>query len=63
MRWSLATEGRLHNDTAYSLTVERDGKGIDLVVRRLPRTALKSTSDIGGRVLDPGPRDRAATAQ
>ena len=47
-----ATAGRLHNDTAYGLTGEKDGKGNDLVVHRVPLTALKKTADIEG-VRDP----------
>ena len=47
-----ATAGRLHNDTAYGLTGEKDAKGNDIVVHRVPLTALKKTSDIEG-VRDP----------
>ena len=47
-----ATAGRLHNDTAYGLTGEKDAKGNDIVVHRVPLTALKKTSDIDG-VRDP----------
>lgn len=47
-----ATAGRLHNDTAYGLTGEKDAKGNDLVVHRVPLTALKKTADIEG-VRDP----------
>ena len=47
-----ATAGRLHNDTAYGLTGEKDARGNDLVVHRVPLTALKKTSDIEG-VRDP----------
>jgi CRISPR-associated endonuclease Csn1 len=47
-----ATAGRLHNDTAYGLTGEKDAKGNDLVVHRVPLTALKKTTDIEG-VRDP----------
>ncbi|MEM9963453.1 MAG: type II CRISPR RNA-guided endonuclease Cas9 [Pseudomonadota bacterium] len=35
-----STTGRLHNDTAYGLTGEKDERGNDIVVRRLPVTAL-----------------------
>lgn len=35
------TAGRLHNDTAYGLTGERDAKGNTIVVHRVPLTALK----------------------
>ncbi len=35
------TAGRLHNDTAYGLTGEKDARGNDIVVHRVPITALK----------------------
>ncbi len=35
------TAGRLHNDTAYGLTGERDAKGNTIVVHRVPLTSLK----------------------
>lgn len=35
------TAGRLHNDTAYGLTGEKDAKGNGIVVHRVPLTALK----------------------
>lgn len=35
------TAGRLHNDTAYGLTGEKDAKGNSIVVHRVPLTALK----------------------
>ena len=35
------TAGRLHNDTAYGLTGERDVKGNTIVVHRVPLTSLK----------------------
>jgi CRISPR-associated endonuclease Csn1 len=35
------TAGRLHNDTAYGLTGEKDTKGNSIVVHRVPLTALK----------------------
>jgi len=41
-----ATAARLHNDTAYGLTGEKDEKNNDLVVHRVPLTALKKTADI-----------------
>nr|WP_249780983.1 type II CRISPR RNA-guided endonuclease Cas9 [Bradyrhizobium sp. dw_78] len=47
-----ATAGRLHNDTAYGLTGEKDAKGNNLVVHRVPLTALKKTGDIEG-IRDP----------
>jgi CRISPR-associated endonuclease Csn1 len=50
-----ATAGRLHNDTAYGLTGEKDAKGNDLVVHRVPLTALKNTAHIES-VRDPGLR-------
>ena len=37
------TAGGLHNDTAYGLTGEKDAKGKDLVVHRVPLSALKKT--------------------
>jgi CRISPR-associated endonuclease Csn1 len=36
------TAGRLHNDTAYGLTHETDAKGNQIVVHRVPLTALKA---------------------
>jgi CRISPR-associated endonuclease Csn1 len=47
-----ATAGRLHNDTAYGLTGEKDAKGNDIVVHRVPLGALKKAADIDG-VRDP----------
>lgn len=47
-----ATAGRLHNDTAYGLTGEKDGKGNDIVVHRVPLSALKKADDIEA-VRDP----------
>ena len=47
-----ATAGRLHNDTAYGLTGEKDAKGNDIVVHRVPLTALKNAVQIEG-VRDP----------
>lgn len=47
-----ATAGRLHNDTAYGLTGEKDAKGNDIVVHRVSLTALKKPADIEG-VRDP----------
>lgn len=37
------TAGRLHNETAYGLTGEKDAKGNSIVVRRVPLTSLKPT--------------------
>ena len=42
------TAGRLHNETAYGFTGEKDAKGNDIVVHRVSLTALKKTSDIEG---------------
>lgn len=41
-----STSGRLHNDTAYGLTGEKDERGNDLVVHRVPLSSLKSAKDI-----------------
>ncbi|MFG1361338.1 type II CRISPR RNA-guided endonuclease Cas9 [Xanthobacter pseudotagetidis] len=41
-----ATAGRLHNDTAYGLTGAKDARGNDLVVHRVPLSALKKRADI-----------------
>lgn len=41
-----ATAGRLHNDTAYGLTGTKDARGNDLVVHRVPLSALKKRADI-----------------
>jgi len=41
-----ATAGRLHNETAYGLTSEKDEKGNDLVVHRVPFDSLKKIADI-----------------
>ncbi len=49
------TTARLHNDTAYGLTGEKDEKGNDLVVRRVALAAL-SDKQIGN-VRDPLLRD------
>jgi len=46
------TAGRLHNDTAYGLTGEKDAKGNDIVVHRVPLAALKKVADID-TVRDP----------
>lgn len=46
------TAGRLHNDTAYGLTGEKDAKENDLVVHRVPFEALKKAGDIE-KVRDP----------
>ncbi|OXT02141.1 type II CRISPR RNA-guided endonuclease Cas9 [Notoacmeibacter marinus] len=40
------TAGKLHNDTAYGLTGEKDGKGNDLVVRRILITDIRKPADI-----------------
>jgi CRISPR-associated endonuclease Csn1 len=41
-----ATAGKLHNDTAYGLTDERDEKGNPIVVHRVSLATLKKPSDI-----------------
>lgn len=41
------TAGKLHNDTAYGQTSDKDEKGNDLVVRRIPISGIKSPADIG----------------
>ncbi len=41
-----ATAGRLHNDTAYGLTDEKDPKGNDLVVHRVPLGTFKKREDL-----------------
>jgi len=46
------TAGRLHNETAYGITGERDAKGNTLVVHRVPLNALKKATDIDD-VRDP----------
>ncbi len=40
------TAGRLHNDTAYGLTGEKDEKGNDLVVHRVPLSSLSKADDL-----------------
>ncbi|PTD17317.1 type II CRISPR RNA-guided endonuclease Cas9 [Sphingomonas fennica] len=47
-----ATAGRLHNDIAYGLTGERDARGNNIVVHRVPLGSLKKPADID-RVRDP----------
>jgi CRISPR-associated endonuclease Csn1 len=42
------TAGKLHNDTAYGLTGEKDDKGNDLVVSRKPLSAFKAAKDLDG---------------
>lgn len=46
-----STAGRLHNDTAYGLTGERDARGNSIVVHRVPIAGLKKAADID-RVRD-----------
>lgn len=41
-----STAGRLHNETAYGLTGEKDEKGNDLVVRRVPLLSLDNDKKI-----------------
>ena len=50
------TAGRLHNDTAYGLTDEKNPKGDSLVVHRVPLGALKVPADIG-KVRNSGVRN------
>ena len=40
------TAGKLHNDTAYGLTGEKDKKGNEVVVHRVPLEALKKSDHI-----------------
>jgi CRISPR-associated endonuclease Csn1 len=40
------TAGRLHNDTAYGLTGQKDDKGNDIVVHRVPLTSFKKGADL-----------------
>lgn len=40
------TAGKLHNDTAYGPTGEKDEKGNDLVVRRIPIGEIRKRADI-----------------
>lgn len=50
------TAGRLHNDTAYGLTGEKDTKGNTIVVHRVPLTSLKPADlegDVTRGVRDP----------
>ncbi|WP_119388161.1 type II CRISPR RNA-guided endonuclease Cas9 [Taklimakanibacter lacteus] len=47
-----ATAGRLHNDTAYGLTGQKDAKQNDLVVHRVPLDGLTKAADIES-VRDP----------
>ena len=58
-----ATAGRLHNDTAYGLT-GRTENGCELVVHRVPLTALKPDDLLPGgrRIADEALRDRLAQA-
>jgi CRISPR-associated endonuclease Csn1 len=41
-----ATAGRLHNETAYGLTGEKDARGLDIVVTRKPLSAFKKSADL-----------------
>ena len=58
-----ATAGRLHNDTAYGLTGEREN-GVDLVVHRVPLLSLKPDDLLPGgrRVADEELRRRLSEA-
>lgn len=40
------TAGKLHNDTAYGQTNDKDDKGNSLVARRIPITGIRSAADI-----------------
>lgn len=40
------TAGKLHNDTAYGLTGEKDERGNDLVVSRKPLSAFRAAKDL-----------------
>ena len=42
------TAGKLHNDTAYGLTGEKDERGNDVVVSRKPLSAFKAAKDLDG---------------
>lgn len=42
------TAGKLHNDTAYGLTGEKDERSNDLVVSRKPLSAFKAARDLDG---------------
>lgn len=41
------TAGRLHNDTAYGLTGEKDANGNEIVVHRVPFDTLKTPAALG----------------
>ncbi len=41
-----STAGKLHNDTAYGLTGEKNERGIGMVVHRVALSALKSPGDL-----------------
>ncbi|WP_261401506.1 type II CRISPR RNA-guided endonuclease Cas9 [Chenggangzhangella methanolivorans] len=40
------TAGRLHNDTAYGLTGQKDARGNDIVVHRAPLSSFKKPADL-----------------
>ncbi|MFK8250641.1 type II CRISPR RNA-guided endonuclease Cas9 [Ancylobacter terrae] len=40
------TAARLHNETAYGLTGEKDARGLDIVVTRKPLAAFKKAADL-----------------
>ncbi|MGW9330320.1 type II CRISPR RNA-guided endonuclease Cas9 [Bosea sp. NPDC055594] len=40
------TAGRLHNETAYGVTGEKDARGLDIVVTRKPLSAFKKPADL-----------------
>ncbi|MBL8570345.1 MAG: type II CRISPR RNA-guided endonuclease Cas9 [Phreatobacter sp.] len=52
-----ATAGRLHNDTAYGLTGEKDARGLDIVVTRKPIASLKKPADLEA-IRDPDLREK-----
>jgi len=41
-----ATAARLHNETAYGLTGEKDARGLDIVVTRKPLSSFKKPADL-----------------
>lgn len=41
-----ATAARLHNETAYGLTGEKDARGLDIVVTRKPLSSFKKAADL-----------------
>lgn len=41
-----ATAARLHNETAYGLTGEKDARGLDIVVTRKPLSSFRKAADL-----------------